>query len=100
MEKLKVIFRKIDGEILAFFPEQTADYGKIVCYEYLGRGFGNSVNGGHFETDIQYYWSTEKASPEEYAEALENLQKYVYNDVQLVTRQRINWSDLNYKAWR
>lgn len=101
MEKLKVIFRKIDGEILAFFPEQTANYGKIVAFEYLGKvPCGGGLYGGHFEVAIDYYYSTEKANPEEYAEALEMLRKYVYDDVQLVVRQRINYRDLNNHTWR
>lgn len=101
MEKIKVVFRKIGNCIIAFFPELSANYGKIVYCEYLGLApCGTGIKGGHGEASLAFYDNeTEKASPDEYAEALENLQKYVYNDVELVVKQRINWNDLRNKAW-
>lgn len=86
---IKVVYRKKDGEIMAFFPELSANYGKIVCYAHIGQ---------HGEAALEYYWATEKANPDEYAALHEELTSIYYDD-QLVIRQKINRDDLIYKAW-
>lgn len=95
MEKVKVIFRKAKNpytnryDIMAFMPEIEANYGCIMSYEHIGQ---------HCESSMGYYRSTKKATPEEYAGLLEEL-RGVYDDCELVIRQRINYDDI-YRAWR
>lgn len=89
-EKVKVIYRKDgDGNILAFFPELSANYGNIVCYEHIGQ---------HGEASTDYYSSTKAATPDEYNDLHTEL-KAVYNDVELSIKKRIYRGDLD-KAWR
>lgn len=95
MENLKVIFRKSKNpytnkyEVVAFFPESSANYGKIESYMHIGQ---------HCESSVDFYHSTTKATPDEYAELLSEL-KGIYNDVNLRVMQRLNYKDL-YKAWK
>lgn len=91
MEKLKVIFRKDkqDGIITAFLPELTANRGNILCYQHIGQ---------HSEACLEYYWSTEKASPNEYADLLKELAE-IYDDCELDVKQRLYYNDLTNKAW-
>ena len=95
---MKVIFKKSDTGILAFYPEESANYGKIFAFEYLGKApCGQGCLGGHVEIPLDYYLSLKTAKPDEYAEALENL-SHIY-DEPLEVRQRINYNDLR-KAWK
>lgn len=89
MEKLKVIFRKIDSEIIAFFPEIAVRSGYIMSYMHIGQ---------HSEASIGFYYETKIATAEEYTPLLEEL-KGVYNDCELIVRQRINHNDLH-NAWK
>lgn len=96
---MKVIFKKSDTGILAFYPEIAANYGKIFAFEYIGKApMGQGCLGGHLEIPLDYYLSLKSAKPNEYAEALENL-RHIY-DEPLEVRQRINYDDLRYKAWK
>ena len=94
MDNVKVIFRKSENpytkekEITAFFPELTANYGNIVCYQHIGQ---------HGEADLSFYHSTKKAMPDEYENLLKEL-KSIYHDYKLIVMQRINYTDLK-KAW-
>lgn len=91
MEKYRVIFRKDrkSGEVIAFFPESyNKRTGKMLCYAHIGQ---------HSEADIIYYWTTKKASPEEYRNLFIELQN-IYGRInggekplQLVTRQRMSY---------
>ena len=89
MEKIKVIFRKIDSDIIAFFPELHANYTCIMSYMHIGQ---------HSEASLRFYHESKTATIEEYTPLLEEL-KAVYNDCELVVRQRINYHDLSEKAW-
>ena len=95
MEKFKVIFRKVKNpctgefEVVAFFPEASANYGNILSYMHIGQ---------HGEASIEFYWSTSKVSPEEFKPLLDEL-KAIYDDVELVVRQKLNYKDLQ-KAWK
>lgn len=95
MEKVKVIFRKVknpyanEWDIVAFLPETPACYGNIMSYIH---------DGQHDEASMEFYWSTKKATPEEYADLLEEL-KGVYYDCELVVKQRMNYDDVR-KSWR
>lgn len=95
MEKVKVIFRKTKNpytkecEIVAFFPEIDANYGKILSYMHIGQ---------HGEADLEFYQETKKATEAEYKPLLEEL-KSIYDDCELMVKQKINYKDLR-KAWR
>lgn len=92
MEKLKVIFRKIDSidsEIVAFFPELPANTTCIMSYMHVGQ---------HSEASMGFYHTTKTATKEEYMPLLEE-PKRVYDDCELVVRQRMNYHDLMEKAW-
>lgn len=95
MEKVKVIFRKAKNpytheyEVIAFFPECEVNYGKVLSYMHIGQ---------HSEASIEFYWNTKKATTEEYKPLLEEL-KAIYDDCELVVKQKINYKDLH-NAWR
>lgn len=95
MEKVKVIFRKSKNpytkeyEVVAFFPEIEANYGRILSYMHIGQ---------HGEADLGFYHETKKAIEEEYKSLLEEL-KVIYDDCELVVKHKINYKDLQ-KAWR
>lgn len=95
MEKVKVIFRKSKNpytneyEVVAFFPEFEANYGRILSYMHIGQ---------HSEADLGFYHETKKATETEYKPLLEEL-KAIYDDCELIVRQKINYKDLD-KAWR
>ena len=87
---MKVIFRKTkEGEIIAFLPEVLCYHGNIMSYMHIGQ---------HGETSLQYYYKTEKASENEYAELLEELTE-IYSGCTLEIKQRLNYNDLTTKAW-
>lgn len=94
MEKVKVIFRKVKNpytkecEIVAFFSEASANYGRILSYMHIGQ---------HSEADLEFYQSTKKATEAEYKPLLEEL-KAIYDDCELMVKQKINYKDLR-KAW-
>lgn len=91
MEKYRVIFRKDrkSGEVIAFFPESyNKRTGSMTAYAHIGQ---------HFAADIFYYWTTKKASPEEYRNLFIELQN-IYGrsfsgepSLQLVVRQRMSY---------
>lgn len=95
MEKVKVIFRKVKNpytneyEVVAFFPEIEVNYGRILSYMHIGQ---------HSEADLGFYHETKKVTETEYKPLLEEL-KAIYDDCELVVKQKINYNDLN-KAWR
>ena len=95
MEKLKVIFRKAKNpytneyEVVAFFPEIEANYGRILSYMHIGQ---------HSEADLGFYHITKKATEEEYKPLLNEL-KVRYDDCELVVKQKLYYNDL-VKAWR
>lgn len=89
MEELKVIFRKTkDGEIIAFFPEASANFGNILSYMNVGQ---------HGEASHDFYMTTKKATEAEYKTLLKELQS-IYNDYILVVKQKLYYNDL-IKAW-
>ena len=86
MEKTKVIFRKAkndytgDWDIIAFFPDLEANFGRIVCYEHIGQ---------HGEADVLFYkYDTKKATPEEYEPLYKELTELVGYDLKVM--QRLN----------
>lgn len=90
MEKVKVIFRKTkNNEVIAFMPEESVNYGNILSYMHIGQ---------HSEASLEFYWTTKKATEEEYKPLLEEL-KMIYDDCILVVKQKICHKDLD-KAWK
>lgn len=101
MKENKVIYRNEHNpytgkwECIALFPEFAANFGRIVCYH---------PNEAWGECDIEYYWKTKKALPDDYAE----LHKYLLNEFEnptdgeepetLSIRQNIR-KDMTDKAW-
>lgn len=53
--------------------------------------------GQHGEASLQFYYKTEKASENEYAELLAELTE-IYSECTLEIKQRLNYNDLT-KAW-
>lgn len=96
MEKVKIIFRKSKNpytneyEVVAFFPEAEVNYTRILTYMHIGQ---------HNEADMRFYHESVKATEEEYRPLLEEI-KTIYDDCELVIRQRINYHDLIDKAWK
>lgn len=91
---LNVIFRKeksCNGSVIAaYFGNITAKYGCILCYTH---------EEGHNEANVSYYAEeTTKATPEEYADLLEEL-KEECSDFEIVVKKRINYDTLQ-KNWR
>ena len=82
--KTKVIFRKVknpytkDWDIIAFFPDLEANFGRVVCYEHMGQ---------HGEADILFYkYDTKKATPEEYADLYRELTDLVGYDLKVMQK--------------
>lgn len=90
MDKVKVIFRKVDTDVVAFFPELPANYTCIMSYMHIGQ---------HAEASMGFYHESKVASESEYASLLEELKK-VYSDCELIVRKRLNYHDLVNKAWK
>lgn len=91
MEKVKVIFRKTkDNEIIAFMPEASVNYGNILSYMHIGQ---------HSEASLEFYWTTKKATEEEYKPLLNELNG-IYDDCTLIVKQKLNHNDLTNKAWK
>jgi len=94
MEKVKVIFRKAKNpytkkyEVVAFFPEASANYGRILSYMHIGQ---------HSEADLEFYHNTKKATEDEYKSLLVEL-KMRYHGCDLIVKQKINYKDLR-NAW-
>ena len=95
MEKVKVIFRKAKNpytkeyEVIAFFPEASANFGNILSYMQVGQ---------HAEATHDFYMTTKKATKEEY-QVLYNELKGIYNEYELVVKRKIYYKDL-LKAWK
>lgn len=91
MDKVKVIFRKNKyNDVIAFFPEARVNYGNIMSYMHIGQ---------HDEASLEFYLTTRKANENEYADLFAEL-RWIYDDCQLVAKQRINYNDLRNKAWK
>lgn len=90
MDKVKVIFRKVDTDVVAFFPELPANYTCIMSYMHIGQ---------HAEASMGFYHMSKVASENEYASLLEELKK-VYSDCELIVRKRLNYHDLANQAWK
>ena len=91
MDKVKVIFRKNkNNDVIAFFPEVRVNYGNIMSYMHIGQ---------HGEASYEFYLTTRKANKNEYTDLFAELRK-IYDDCELVVKQKINYNDLRDKAWK
>ena len=91
MDKVKVIFRKNKyNDVIAFFPEARVNYGNIMSYMHIGQ---------HGEASYEFYLTTRKANKNEYTDLFAELRK-IYDDCELVVKQKINYNDLRDKAWK
>lgn len=91
MDKVKVIFRKNkNNDVIAFFPEVRVNYGNIMSYMHIGQ---NS------EASYEFYMTTHKENINEYADLFIELCK-IYDDYELVVKQKISYDDLRNKAWK
>ena len=91
MDKVKVIFRKDKyNDVIAFFPEARVNYGNIMSYMHIGQ---------HGEASYEFYLTTRKANKNEYTDLFAELRK-IYDDCELVVKQKINYNDLRDKAWK
>ena len=91
MDKVKVIFRKDkEGNIIAFLPELRVNRGNIMSYMHIGQ---------HSEASYEFYSTTRKATKNEYTDLFAELRK-IYDDCELVVKQKINYNDLRDKAWK
>ena len=84
-QKTKVIFRKEkneytgDWDVVAFFPETYGEdgIGKLTCYAHIGQ---------HGTADIMYYFTTKKATPEEYKDLYNELTNLVGYNLRVMQR--------------
>ena len=91
MDKVKVIFRKNkNNDVIAFFPGARVNYGNIMSYRHIGQ---------HGEASYEFYLTTRKANENEYTDLFAELRK-IYDDCELVVKQKINYNDLRDKAWK
>ena len=86
---IKVIFRKIDNEVIAIFPEIKNTYNTLLSYMHIGQHGGCSL----FYTDI-----SQPCPQKEYLFLLEEL-KQIYNDCNLVVRQKQRNGNGNQFQW-
>lgn len=72
MSKTKVVFRKFpEGDVIALFPDYPySPQGGIWSYQHIGQ---------HGEASPSLIEEFQPASPEEYADLLEELQSIGYN---------------------
>ena len=89
MDKVKVIFRKKDNDVIAFLPQIRVNRGNIMSYMHIGQ---------HGEASYEFYTETKKATETEYKSLLEEL-KRIYSDCILEVKQKLCYDDL-VKSWQ
>ncbi len=71
MAKTKVTFRKLDGSVIALFPDDVSHGGEFVAsYEHYGQ---------HGDASVEGIIEWERAEPEEYADLLAELERVGYD---------------------
>lgn len=73
----KVIFRKLDGEIIALFPELVGDYSPYTCTCYAHIGQHSIAIAEPLGIP---------ATPAEYADLLAELESIGYDDLKVIRR--------------
>lgn len=92
----KVIFKSIDGDIEAFFPELAGDSNPhtMLCYAHIGQ---------HGAAHEGYVVRGRNATPSEYNALLRELERVGYDDLKVVYRftledYRKRWEQVNRKV--
>lgn len=88
-DKIKVIYRYWQKEVIAIFPELKANFGNVVIYAHIGQ---------HSEADSWISRAGRLATPDEYAPLHRELTQ-IYDDCDLIIKKRVQHSDL-LKAWK
>jgi hypothetical protein len=79
--RTEVIFKKTkDNEVIAFFPYETANRGRMLSYMHIGQ---------HSEADYGYYLECKKANEQEYKNLYDELNRIGYDDLKVI--QRVNY---------
>ena len=89
---MQIIFRKDrkTKDVVAFIPETLVHKYMIMSYMHIGQ---------HGEASYEFYLTTRKANENEYADLFAELRK-IYDDCELIVKQRVNYNDLRDKAWK
>lgn len=80
-EKLPVVYRLIQNEVLAVFPTVPARPGRLACYAHIGQ---------HSEADSAYARSGRLATESEYRDLHAELTRIYSPEYSLVIRKRIH----------
>ena len=81
----KVIFKKFEGEVIAFLPDNEANFGMIESYMHIGQ---------HGEASMDCFYRCKPAKPEEYQELLKELETIGYKPRIM---KRLQYGDLNWQ---
>ena len=81
----KVIFKSLEGEIIAFLPDNEVNYGMISSYMHIGQ---------HSEASLGCYLDCKPAKPAEYGDLLAELVSLGYNPRIM---KRLQYGDLNWQ---
>ena len=67
----RVVFRvdPKDGEVIAFLPDEPANWSRVGCYTHIGQ---------HSDASWDYYHTTKRATPDQYQELMNELNEWGY----------------------
>lgn len=85
-DQVTVIFKKINGKIVAFLLRVPAQYGNIMTFS----------DDGYIERPMRDYFDSQYASPHEYAPLLRTMQALGNN---VFVRNRMTYADRMY-SWK
>ena len=85
-DKILAIFKKLDGEIIAFLPRSSAHYGNIMTFS----------STGYNERPMRDYFESQYITPCEYAPLLRTMQALGDN---VLVRNRMTYADRMY-SWK
>jgi len=81
-EVLDVVYRVIEGELLAILPGVPSNYGYVTCYVRVGQ---------HGAASPDYVRLGRLATPDEYASLHRELSARYAPEVEFRVMKRINW---------
>ena len=85
-EQVPVIFKKLNGKVVAFLLRHPAQYGSIMTFS----------DAGYAERSMRDYFESENVSPCEYASLLKTMQALGIN---VLVRNRMTYVDRMY-SWK
>jgi predicted nucleotidyltransferase len=89
IEKTKTIFKILNGEVIAIFPEVPGTNDPYTCGSYMH-------NGQHSSCDLNYVIRRSKlAKPEEYAD-LKNELEYIGYNIEVIKTNKNSFYDIRY----